>query len=95
MLFWVTIFAYMRGEILNTQDILDIAIEVISREISKINALSQDAEVLDKATISTLSDLTKTLIQLQKENRENNKNDNMENYSEAQLEAMLKDVTND
>lgn len=80
---------------MNTQDILDIAIEVISREISKINALSQDAEVLDKATISTLSDLTKTLIQLQKENRENNKNDNMENYSEAQLEAMLKDVTND
>ena len=85
----------MRGEILNTQDILDIAIEVISREISKINALSQDAEVLDKATISTLSDLTKTLIQLQKENRENSKNDNMENYSEEQLEAMLKDVTND
>jgi len=80
---------------LNTQDILDIAIEVISREISKINALSQDAEVLDKATISTLSDLTKTLIQLQKENRENSKNDNMENYSEEQLEAMLKDVTND
>lgn len=80
---------------MNTQDILDIAIEVISREISKINALSQDAEVLDKATISTLSDLTKTLIQLQKENRENSKNDNMENYSEEQLEAMLKDVTND
>lgn len=79
---------------IKTGEILDLAIEVMKNEIEKINDMSGKTDiVLSPEDISSLTNIAKTLLAVDKNAKnENQDDDEFKNLSDDQLKIAVKEI---
>lgn len=74
----------------NATDVLDKALDTLTREIDKLFVKSQGEDPLDRSDASSLTDYIKTLIIVRKDDRDAAKADPMSTKSDEELFDLAK-----
>lgn len=77
---------------MTVQKTLDKALHLIATDVDKIAALVDEPGPLDRTEAAKLTDYVKTLIQANKNDRENAKLDGLDQLTDEELAAMAKEV---
>ena len=73
---------------MSTESILNRAIELIERDLNTIAKVVESGEALDRNESQKLSDYTKTLISVSKNERDISKLESLNNISDEELEKL-------